>query len=79
MKDNIREVYAMLKNREINPAGTFDSVGRFYAEHDDLICVRSPSRAWPFSEMMACRTLKYVKAIAEQFECSTKKELIDNV
>lgn len=56
MKEIINEVYAQLKNREIHPSGTFDSAGRFHAANFDLISVRAPSRAWPFSHMVACRT-----------------------
>jgi hypothetical protein len=70
-----RKVYQMLKNREIHPSGKFDDAGRFYAEHNDLINVRAPSRRWPYSEMVACRTHKYVKAVAKRFNCQTVEEL----
>ncbi|HFD31318.1 MAG TPA: hypothetical protein ENJ28_01200 [Gammaproteobacteria bacterium] len=76
---HIKEVYEMLKNREIHPTGKFDNAGRWYAANDDLISVRSPSRAWPYSQMTACRTRKYVKAVAEKFNCSDVKELIAHV
>ena len=33
----INEVYKLLKNRTINPDGTFDSAGRFYLKNNDLI------------------------------------------
>jgi len=75
-KEDMKDVYEMLKNRLIHPSGTFDKSGRFYAANDDLINVRTPSRAWPFSHMMACRTLKYVKKVAEKFDCETKEDLI---
>ena len=77
--DEIKSVYQQLRDRKINPAGTFDSGGRFYAKNSDLINVRSPSRAWPFSELVACRTLKYVKAVADKFKCETISELINHV
>jgi len=77
-KDIIKEVYTMLKNRDINPAGEFDKQGRFYAKNKDLINVRTPSAAWPFSEMIACRTLKYVKLVCEKYNCQTKEDLINN-
>ncbi|MDX2369700.1 MAG: hypothetical protein QNK36_15095 [Colwellia sp.] len=76
IKEAIKIVYTELKNRDIHPSGTFDNGGRFYAEHDDLIDVRSPSRAWPYSHMQACRTLKYVKAVCEKFECETYDDII---
>lgn len=75
MKEIINEVYQELKNRDIHPTGEFDKAGRFYAEHDDLINVRSPTRSWPFSQMQACRTKKYVKAVAEKFNCKNADEL----
>ncbi len=71
----IKQVYEMLKNREIHPSGEFDKGGRFYAKNEDLINVRTPSRNWPFSHMTACRTLKYVKAVAEKFNCQNIDEL----
>lgn len=78
MLDNVilKEVYQLLQKREIHPSGTFDSGGRFYAAHVDLINVRAPSRKWPFSHMSACRTLKYVKAVNDKFQPKTKEELI---
>lgn len=72
----IKEVYKMLKNREINPSGSFDSGGRWYANNKELINVRTPSRAWPYSEMVACRTLKYVKAVQAKFNCDNLNSLI---
>ncbi len=79
MKDAIQTVYEMLKNREIHPSGTFDGQGRFYATHSDIIDVREPSRAWPFSHITACRTKKYVKAVCEKFGCTTVEELKKSV
>ena len=78
-KDIIKTVYEQLKNRQINPAGTFDKAGRFYLKHSDLVSVRSPSRAWPYSQMLAGRTKKYVAAVAEKYNCSTVSELLSAV
>jgi len=75
----INTVYNMLKDRDINPRGKFDSAGRFYASNSELISVRSPSRAWPYPEMMACRTKKYVKKVAGKFNCETVSQLINCV
>ena len=72
----IKEVYKMLKDRAIHPSGGFDKAGRWYAEHADLIDVRSPSRSYPYSQMAACRTLKYVKAVAAHFDCKNKEDLL---
>lgn len=58
------EEYQKLQSREINPDGTFDDAGRWYpSEKEKCECcavVRSPSRAWPYSYMIHCRTLKHV-------------------
>lgn len=75
----INEIYQLLKIRKINPSGTFDNAGRFYAANSDLINVRTPSRAWPYSQMVACRTKKYVKKVCEKFNCQTVEELRANV
>ena len=65
--------------REINPTGTFDTSGRWYATNKDLINVRTPSRAYPYSELCACRTRKYVIATYNKFNCKTEQELIQAV
>lgn len=72
-------VYGMLKSRQIHPSGKFDNAGRFYATHSDLIRVRPPSRAYPYSHMTACRTKKYVKAVAEKFGCEDVETLKKHV
>lgn len=78
-KEIIEEVYQMLKNREVNPDGDFDSQGRFYATNADLIDVRAPSKAWPYSQLVACRTKKYVKKVCEKWECKTVEELLQRI
>ena len=59
-------VYELLKNREIHPSGEFDKQGRFYAHNRHLLNVRPPSGKWPFSEMVAARRMKYVKAVRDE-------------
>ena len=71
----INTIYQELKNRKINPSGKFDKGGRFYLDNNDLVNVRTPSRAYPYSEMLAGRTKKYVKAVCEKYNCSTIEEL----
>jgi hypothetical protein len=72
----VKKVYELLKSRIINPSGCFDGAGRFYLEHSDLVSVRSPSRLWPYTQMNAGRTLKYVKAVAKKFDCGHDFELL---
>ena len=72
---DINNIYEKLKNREINPRGHFDSGGRWYAKNDDLVaCIREPSRNWPYSKMIACRSLKYVIKVIEKHKCIDKKD-----
>lgn len=70
-----KQIYRELQNREIHPSGHFGGGGRWYADNDDLISCRAPSRAWPYSQMIACRTLKYVKKVCAKYNCTTLDEL----
>lgn len=64
----IDDVYQARKLRLIHPVGQFDNAGRWYpspAEDAGVSgTVRWPSRAWPYSLMVACRTRKHVAALA---------------
>ena len=62
-KEIINQIYSELKIRQIHPSGKFDNGGRWYATNSDLISCRTPSRAWPYSEMRACRTKKFKKLL----------------
>jgi hypothetical protein len=64
--------FARLKNRFEDPPGVFDRARRFHASERSSIveAARTPSRAWPYSEMRAARTAAHV---AEMQGC------IDNV
>jgi hypothetical protein len=55
-----------LRDRRTNPAGHFDSAGRWYPAHICPKCasVRSPSRAWPYSYLKHCRTADHVASVA---------------
>ncbi len=61
------EDYLDRRDRLTHPEGEFDSGGRWYpsAEEYQKCCrpVRSPSRAWPYSYMMHCRTAAHVAAL----------------
>ena len=64
----IAAIYAARRDRLVNPEGSFDSAGRWYpsAAEDcggDGRCVRTPSRAWPYSYMLRCRTRQHVSAL----------------
>jgi len=75
----INSIYEILKNRVIDPSGEFDDKGRWYANNTNLINVRPPSLAWPYSELLACRTKKYVTKCYEYFKCRTVEDLMSVV
>jgi len=74
-KEDMKSVYRQLRDREQHPRGSFDKQGRFYLRDGELVNVRSPSVAYPYSQMQAGRTLKFVKALAEKYKCQTLFEL----
>lgn len=74
-KDAIKSVYMSLKNRDENPRGEFDKNGRFYIIDSDLLNVRSPSIAYPYSQMNAARTAKFVKLLVNKYKCNTIDDL----
>jgi len=75
MNDYIQTVYEELKSRKIHPSGNFDAAGRWYTIYPHLIDVRMPSAKYPLSEMKACRTRKYVRAVANEFACDSVETL----
>lgn len=58
------ECFVRRKDRDEHPTGKFDKGGRWYpASQEEQICcsdVRSPSRSWPYSLMLHCRTAKHI-------------------
>lgn len=50
--------FADRKARRSHPSGEWDTAGRFYSDERTAAVdgCRSPSRAWPFSQMTAART-----------------------
>jgi len=53
-----------LDNRSRHPHGSFDNAGRWYPDNELECCqsIRSPSRSWPHSLLLHCRTVKHVAA-----------------
>lgn len=50
-----------LKTRAIHPEGSFDKAGRFFLDTTYSCCaVRSPSRSYPYSQMVHGRTAEHV-------------------
>ena len=75
-QEEMKEVFLMLKNREIHPRGEFDKQGRFYLKDAELVDVRSPSVRYPYPQMNAGRTAKFVKDMAKKYKCQSKGELL---
>jgi hypothetical protein len=62
-----------------HPDGTFDEGGRFYPSEkearDCCATIRAPSRAFPFSLMKHCRTIKHVANLYDVTERAAKAEV----
>jgi hypothetical protein len=60
-KTKIAKSFIELKDRITNPEGTWDKGGRFYLDNSFECCkyIRTPSRRWPYSEMLHGRTLEH--------------------
>lgn len=56
--------YLDLRDRRADPDGTFDTGGRWYPAEELPCCasIRTPSRSWPYSYLVHCRTLAHVAA-----------------
>lgn len=58
------QMYIDRKNRNGHPEGEFDNAGRWYpAQHEQCACckyIRQPSRAYPYSLMVHCRTAEHI-------------------
>jgi hypothetical protein len=71
VKSLAASVYAARKARREHPEGTFDKAQRFYPSDredggGDGTSVRSPSRSWPFSYMLRCRTRQHCVVLVER-------------
>ena len=66
------ETFLARQARSQHPAGNFDNAGRWSATGSErqACCnaVRSPSRAFPYSEMTHCRTAKHIAHLTGQDE-----------
>jgi hypothetical protein len=57
------ELYLARRDRRSHPAGSFDSAHRWYPtaqERCDCCDVRRPSRAYPYSLLVHCRTAEHI-------------------
>ena len=71
--------YLNRKNRKSHPSGNFDDGGRFYLSdeerHDCCSGIRTPSRRFPYSEMVHGRTMKHVASIFNVCTLDIRREL----
>jgi hypothetical protein len=79
-KEIINTIYEMAKNREIHPCGAFDKAKRW--QPCDVLegymgSVRTPSRSYPFSYMIHCRTKKYITTMVTESNIKTIEEAIN--
>ena len=69
IKSIVDAIYTARKTRRTHPEGRTDNAGRWYpGDREDAGVssrIRSPSRAWPWSYMLACRTRKHVAQLVE--------------
>jgi len=64
----ITECYEARRDRKVHPEGKFDSAGRWYpSSSEGTPSVRSPSRAWPYSYLLACRTRRHVAGLVAAY------------
>jgi hypothetical protein len=54
--------YIALSNRVANPEGSFDKQKRWYPDARCSCCatIRSPSKSWPYSLLVHCRTSEHI-------------------
>lgn len=80
-KSDIQFVYEALRDRVIHPDGKFDNAGRWYpSEAEDCgisRVIRTPSRAYPYSYLVACRTRKHVTQLAAQSPALFERHLAE--
>lgn len=75
---NAGVVYVARQRRIVHPHGKFDSGGRWYPNNSEYraCCdqIRSPSRRWPYSLMLHCRTAKHVAAMFSVTQKDVRRE-----
>jgi len=65
--DQAAREYIARRDRRKHPLGHFDGGGRWYPSEDETrsccATIRAPSRRWPYSLMLHCRTIRHVAAL----------------
>lgn len=80
MQEQVEKLYSRRQARLENPDGKFDKQGRFDPSPEEwcdcCTSVRAPSRAWPYSYMLHCRTKKHVTNLVAKRANVEIKELV---
>ncbi len=62
--EQAEQCYLDRQARDTHPSGSFDNGGRWYPDEDEIqeCCnsIRRPSRNYPYSLMVHCRTIKHI-------------------
>ena len=71
IKRCVIEVYEPRRDRITHPTGYFDKAGRYYPDDVEdygiTDSIRSPSRAYPYSYLTACRAKKHCALLVRAF------------
>ncbi len=72
--------YIDLQSRTIHPRGVSDNAGRWMPSQELECCkgIRSPTRSWPWSLMLHCRTMVHV-AKDSGYELATLRAAVRRV
>lgn len=66
------QIYVNRQNRAIHPLGHTDSGGRWYPDRSERCeccnMIREPSRRWPYSLMIHCRTARHIARLYDVTE-----------
>lgn len=77
--EKAKQIYIERKSRAKHPDGEFDSGGRWYptAAEKCSCCdtIRKPSRSWPYSLMLHCRTASHIANLCNVSEKELRKAI----
>ena len=80
MKEIINQLFELSKERKVHPSGSFDAQKRWYPDpvlYKEVGSIRMPSRAYPFSFMVHCRTKKFIARLLEKYKPANLEQAID--
>lgn len=71
--------YIDRKNRDVHPSGDFDNAGRWEPNGEEWCecCsyIRSPSRSYPFSLIVHCRTVGHIAQLYKVDKSDLRKKV----